>query len=60
MLYINFSFKQFCIPNFLMPPKTRKKAQAERPVGRHKTISEVISDSGEEFEHLSIEAEEDR
>lgn len=40
----------FSVSSFPMPPKIQKKATA----GLRKT-SEVVSDSGDEFEHLSME-----
>ena len=60
MSYRKLFFQKNCIPNFLMVSKIRKKVEGSitTPVGQHKTTSEVISDSAEEFEHLSMEAED--
>ena len=47
-----------------MPPKNRKKAVAsigaltQGCAGQCKNTAEVIADSGNEFEHLAVEAED--
>lgn len=47
-----------------MPPKNHKKAiaNARAPtqgrVGQRKNAAEVITDSGDEFEHLTVDAED--
>lgn len=39
-----------------MPPKSHKKSSGQ--AGLRKNVSEVIADSGDEFEHLAVEAED--
>jgi hypothetical protein len=47
-----------------MPPKHRKKASASAAVSiqgrasQRKNTAEVIADSGDEFEHITVEAED--
>jgi len=59
----NFS-STVCIPASLMPPKIHKKTVASTGSttqgrdGQRKNTVEVIADSGDEFEHLTVEAED--
>ena|SRR6266446_2031551 len=57
----NFS-STICIPSFFMPLKNHKKAitstcaPTQGCTGQHKNTTEVITDSGNEFEHLTVDA----
>jgi hypothetical protein len=51
------------IPSFVMPPKNRKKAVKSsavptQGVGQRKNTAVAASDSSDEFEHLTVEAED--
>lgn len=52
----SISSSTVCIPSSIMPPKNRKNAVTSTS-GVRKKAAEVIADSSDEFEHLTVKEE---